>query len=81
MRLDLSLHSIMFLLIPRSTKIFRGNYDFTFHYVSINTDTERLSIQLLLPLHSIMFLLILRVQMIEYHSKWTLHSIMFLLIL
>ncbi len=77
---DITLHSIMFLLIPGAGVSQVFFLCFTFHNVSINTNTDFLIMIPLSSLHSIMFLLIQTLPVSQVHSERTLHSIMFLLI-
>ena len=80
--IDLALHSTMFLLIRLAAEALKPiSDDFTFHYVSINTDKTPVDSKFDLPLHSTMFLLIhRRIRFIQKMFE-TLHSTMFLLIL
>ena len=77
-----ALHSNMFLLIPAGTfrkKIREPN--FTFQYVSINTEPGMERVTYSGSLHSNMFLLIRQSDRLFLPSNRTLHSNMFLLIL
>ena len=54
-----ALHSTMFLLIPEASAVVRyTTQNFTFHYVSINTNKSKFRLAPLSSLHSTMFLLI-----------------------
>ena len=77
----ISLHSIMFLLIPDTQRGKEVTINFTFHYVSINTRNKTSKKHIVKALHSIMFLLIQCVGCRLDYSRQSLHSIMFLLIL
>ena len=78
---DLSLHSTMFLLILIAVKLLLGLQAFTFHDVSINTDTtqSRKDSVLNFTFHDVSInTLARRVQGVK--KEITLHSTMFLLI-
>ena len=75
------LHSTMFLLIrisPGDDRPFRRK--FTFHNVSINTNSTLSDIVGVIDLHSTMFLLIQKGMSFLFHPYTHLHSTMFLLI-
>ena len=77
---QVSLHSTMFLLIRLHCLHCLRINSFTFHYVSINTHADPLTVNSLRSLHSTMFLLIPLWDISILTDIQTLHSTMFLLI-
>ena len=77
---DLSLHSTMFLLILIAVKLLLGLQAFTFHDVSINTDTtqSRKDSVLNFTFHDVS--INTKVPRVSWYSGSSLHSTMFLLI-
>ena len=77
---DLSLHSTMFLLILIAVKLLLGLQAFTFHDVSINTDTtqSRKDSVLNFTFHDVS--INTRMYLIRFCIMQSLHSTMFLLI-